>query len=75
MLFSVVACYILACYGGGFSTLLAYVADTFSAKNIGRIYGKMLLARGAAGIVGPMLIQNTKKTSGDFKMAIVAAGG
>jgi len=75
LLFGAVACYILACYGGGFATMPAYAADTFGAKNMGSIYGKVLLAWSAAGVAGPMLMEYIKASSGGFKMAIFLAGG
>jgi OFA family oxalate/formate antiporter-like MFS transporter len=75
ILFSVIACYILACYGGGFASMPAYAADTFGAKNMGQIYGKILLAWAAAGAVGPMLMEYIKKSSGSFKIAVFVAGG
>jgi OFA family oxalate/formate antiporter-like MFS transporter len=75
ILFSVIACYILACYGGGFASMPAYAADTFGAANMGQIYGKILLAWAAAGAVGPMLMEYIKKSSGSFKMAVFVAGG
>jgi OFA family oxalate/formate antiporter-like MFS transporter len=73
VLFTVVACYILACYGGGFATMPAYAADTFGTKNMGSIYGKILLAWAAAGVVGPMLMEKIKSASGSFKTAIYVA--
>lgn len=75
VLFSIVACYILACYGGGFASMPAYAADTFGAKNMGQIYGKILLAWAAAGVAGPMLMEYIKSSSGTFKMAVFVAGG
>lgn len=44
------------CYGGGFGTMPAFAADFFGAKNSGTIYGVMLTAWSAGGIVGPILI-------------------
>lgn len=73
-MFTIVACYILACYGGGFATMPAYVADTFGTKNMGSIYGKILLAWAAAGVAGPILMEKIKSSSGSFKMAIYIAG-
>ncbi|MCL2028885.1 MAG: OFA family MFS transporter [Deltaproteobacteria bacterium] len=55
VIFTIMACYIYACLGGGFATMPAYAADTFGTKYVGRIYGWMLTAWGAAGIVGPQL--------------------
>jgi len=73
MSFGVLCCYILLCYGGGFATMPAFAADTFGAKNIGRIYGKILLAWGAAGVIGPMLMEYILKASGNFRMALYVA--
>jgi len=53
--FTVIACYLLACYGGGFATMPAFAADSFGPGHIGRVYGTMLTAWGAAGVAGPMI--------------------
>jgi len=55
VLFTVIACYLLACYGGGFATMPAFAADSFGPAAIGRVYGTMLTAWGCAGIVGPLV--------------------
>ncbi|MFC1765848.1 OFA family MFS transporter [Planctomycetota bacterium] len=73
VVFTIVACYILACYGGGFATMPAYAADTFGTKNMGSIYGKILLAWAAAGVAGPILMEKIKSSSGSFKTAIYVA--
>ncbi|MDQ2904527.1 MAG: OFA family MFS transporter [Chloroflexota bacterium] len=56
------AAIIALCYGGGFGTMPAFAADFFGPKNSGTIYGAMLTAWSAGGIVGPILIAsiNTK---------------
>jgi OFA family oxalate/formate antiporter-like MFS transporter len=59
-LFTIVACYLLACYGGGFATMPAFVADSFGPTYIGRVYGMMLTAWGAAGVVGPLVFAQLK---------------
>src|SRR5207245_10014018 len=46
---------IALCYGGGFGTMPAFAADFFGSKHAGTIYGAMLTAWSAGGIVGPML--------------------
>ncbi len=63
MLFTVVACYLLACYGGGFATMPAFAADSFGPKNIGRVYGTMLTAWAVAGVVGPLVFAQIKGPS------------
>ncbi len=50
------AAIIALCYGGGFGTMPAFAADFFGPKNAGTIYGVMLTAWSAGGIVGPILI-------------------
>lgn len=47
---------IALCYGGGFGTMPAFAADFFGPRNAGTIYGVMLTAWSAGGIVGPLLI-------------------
>jgi OFA family oxalate/formate antiporter-like MFS transporter len=51
---TIIASYLLACYGGGFATMPAFAADAFGPANIGRVYGTMLTAWGVAGVIGPM---------------------
>jgi OFA family oxalate/formate antiporter-like MFS transporter len=50
------AAIIALCYGGGFGTMPAFAADFFGPKNAGTIYGTMLTAWSAGGILGPILI-------------------
>ena len=57
------AAIIALCYGGGFGTMPAFAADFFGAKNAGTIYGAMLTAWSAGGIVGPILITSFGTTS------------
>lgn len=71
MLFTLVCSYIYACYGGGFATMPAYAADVFGTKYVGRIYGWMLTAWGAAGIMGPMLFARIRQSSGNYSEALV----
>ncbi|MFH0771983.1 MAG: OFA family MFS transporter [Candidatus Omnitrophota bacterium] len=73
LFFGAISCYILSCLGGGFATMPAFAADTFGPKNIGGIYGKILLAWSTAGVVGPMLMEYFKKTSNSFALALIVA--
>ncbi len=43
-------------YGGGFATIPAYLADVFGSQMVGAIHGRLLTARSAAGISGPVLV-------------------
>lgn len=69
-IFIILACYIYACLGGGFATMPAYTADTFGTKYVGRIYGWMLTAWGAAGVVGPIVYAKLHHHSGTYSRAL-----
>ncbi len=53
--FSIMLCYVLLCYGGGFGTMPSFVLDVFGAKMMPRVYGFILTAWSVAGIVGPQI--------------------
>ena len=54
--FSALVCYILLCFGGGFATMPSFIIDVFGSRNMSAIYGAMLTAWAAAGIVGPLYV-------------------
>jgi hypothetical protein len=47
---------ILSMYGGGFSTVPAYLADVFGTQFVGAIHGRLLTAWSTAGIIGPVVV-------------------
>ena len=55
VIFTVIACYLLACLGGGFAVMPAFAADSFGPTNIGKVYGFVLTAWGAAGVIGGLV--------------------
>jgi OFA family oxalate/formate antiporter-like MFS transporter len=55
ILFGVLFCYILLCYGGGFGTMPSFVLDVFGAKMMPTVYGIILTAWSMAGIAGPQI--------------------
>jgi len=40
-------------YGGGFSTIPAYLADLFGTHMVGAIHGRLLTAWSTAGVLDP----------------------
>jgi MFS family permease len=56
LLFVAAVCIILSMYGGGFSTVPAYLADIFGTQFVGAIHGRVLTAWSTAGIVGPVVV-------------------
>jgi len=73
-LFTAMACYLLACYGGGFSVMPAFVADSFGPAHVGRIYGAILTAWGAAGVVGPLVFACLKGSAIYVAAAMLVIG-
>lgn len=59
-IFSGLVCYVLLCFGGGFGTMPAFVADVFGAKRMSVMYGAMLTAWAAAGVAGPLMVASFK---------------
>ena len=47
---------IISMYGGGFSTIPAYLKDMFGTQYVGAIHGLLLTAWSAAGVFGPVLV-------------------
>jgi OFA family oxalate/formate antiporter-like MFS transporter len=72
---TIVAFIVLMCYGGGFGTMPAFVADYFGSKNVGPIYGLMLTAWGFASAFGPLLIAYMRQASGTYRGALHVIAG
>ena len=66
-----VLCYliIISMYGGGFSTIPAYIADVFGTRFVGGIHGRILTAWSAAGIFGPVLVNYLRQYQIDHGVA------
>ena len=55
-LYVALAFVIISFYGGGFSTVPAYLRDLFGTFQVGAIHGRLLTAWSAAGIAGPLIV-------------------
>jgi len=58
--FGGLVCYILLCYGGGFGTMPSFVLDVFGPARMARVYGAILTAWAAGGIVAPLAVAALK---------------
>jgi MFS family permease len=56
LVFVLCAMVILSFYGGGFSTVPAYLKDLFGTYQVGAIHGRLLTAWSTAGVLGPLII-------------------
>ncbi len=66
-----VVCYliIISMYGGGFSTIPAYLKDIFGVRYVGAIHGRLLTAWSAAGVFGPVLVNYIRQYQIDHGVA------
>ena len=55
-IFSILVCYIMLCFGGGFATMPSFVLDVFGQKKMSTLYGFILTAWAFAGIIGPLYV-------------------
>jgi MFS family permease len=77
-LFVLLAAIIISFYGGGFSTVPAYLRDLFGTYQVGAIHGRLLTAWSAAGIAGPLIVNGVldargtpgELVAGDYRPAL-----
>ncbi len=80
-IFSILICYVLLCFGGGFATMPPFILDVFGARKMSAIYGAVLTAWAAAGIAGPLYVGYLKDVYPDravmycFLIGILMLGG
>ena len=55
-LFGALICYVLLCYGGGFGTMPSFILDVYGPKMMPVVYGTILTAWSAGGVVGPQVV-------------------
>jgi OFA family oxalate/formate antiporter-like MFS transporter len=58
--FAILVCYVLSCFGGGFAIMPSLVIDVYGPKRMSRVYGIILTAWSAAGILGPLMVASLK---------------
>lgn len=66
VLFEATLLLIITCYGGGFSTLPAYIGDLFGLRQISTIHGYVLTAWAMAGLVGSTLSSLIRQNTGSY---------
>lgn len=71
IIFVVLICIIMTCYGAGFSVIPAYIGDIFGTKELGAIHGYILTAWAAAGMVGPLLLSFIHETTKTYSSTLI----
>ncbi|MFZ5677988.1 MAG: L-lactate MFS transporter [Pseudomonadota bacterium] len=78
--FAALVCYVLSCFGGGFAIMPSMVSDVYGPQRMSRLYGVILTAWSAAGVVGPLMVASIKDSYPDraviyaFLLNIVVLG-
>ena len=72
--FAVLGALIYLAYGGGFGTMPATAADFFGTPNAGAIYGAMIVAWSAGGVVGPLVAARLYESSGGYTLPFTVLG-
>jgi OFA family oxalate/formate antiporter-like MFS transporter len=61
---------ILVCYGGGYGITPAFAADYFGPRNVGPIFGLMLLPWAFPAAFGPLLFAYLRQATGGYNQAL-----
>jgi MFS family permease len=67
---SILFAVVLLGYGGGFGTMPSFAADYFGTRYLGAVYGFLLTAWAAAGLVGPFFAARVKDATGSYAGAL-----
>jgi MFS family permease len=67
---SVLFAVVLLGYGGGFGTMPSFAADYFGTRALGAVYGALLTAWAAAGLVGPFFAARVRDATGSYAGAL-----
>ncbi|RED46030.1 L-lactate MFS transporter [Seonamhaeicola aphaedonensis] len=73
--FLVILFTVITMYGGGFSTLPAFLGDLFGTKQLGAIHGMVLTAWALAGVVGPTIYDVVKNATGSLDATLAVFAG
>ena len=73
-LFAVLAALVYTCYGGGFGTMPSTAGTFFGVKNVGAIYGLMLVGWSIGGVVGPLLIASLIGSDKAYNLGFTVIG-
>jgi MFS transporter, OFA family, oxalate/formate antiporter len=75
LMLTIVTFVIVLCYGGAYGITPAFAADYFGAKNVGPIFGLMLLPWAFAAAFGPQLFAYLRQATGDYNQGLRLIAG
>lgn len=63
-------CIVAMCYGGAYGITPAFAADYFGPREVGSIFGLMMLPWAFAAAAGPYVFARLRQTNGDYTQAL-----
>jgi MFS transporter, OFA family, oxalate/formate antiporter len=63
------------CYGGGYGITPAFAADYFGPKDVGSIYGLMMLPWAFASVFGPAIFAQRRQEDGNYVQGLYLIAG
>lgn len=66
---------VITMYGGGFSTLPAFLGDLFGTKQLGAIHGLILASWGMAGVFGPTVYDYMMEKTNSLEATLAVFAG
>jgi MFS transporter, OFA family, oxalate/formate antiporter len=75
VVFCVLASAVTSCYGGSYATMSALSTAYYGLRDIGSIYGSIVLASGVAGFGAPVLLARSADLTGSYDLALYVTGG
>ena len=74
-LLAVVMFVLVVCYGGGYGITPAFTANYFGARNMGPVYGLILLPWAFPAAFGPLLFAYLREATGGYNQALYLIAG
>ena len=63
------------CYGGAYGITPAFAADYFGPRDVGSIFGLMMLPWAFAAVFGPLLFAYLRQVNGNYTQALYLIAG
>jgi OFA family oxalate/formate antiporter-like MFS transporter len=74
-LLAVVTFVLVMCYGGAYGITPAFAADYFGPRDVGSIFGLMMLPWAFAAVFGPLLFAYLRQIHGNYTQALYLIAG
>jgi OFA family oxalate/formate antiporter-like MFS transporter len=72
---AIVTFVLVMCYGGAYGITPAFAADYFGPRDVGSIFGLMMLPWAFAAVFGPLLFAYLRQTNGNYTQALYLIAG